>query len=160
MQIRSTALRALKAQAGKQFSAPAPTKSHVFDIDEIDIGKYGWDRTLLVYRDERKELLDSLLEFYQQHLFKMSAKHPGARYTLIEILKDGSKQIRYEDYGWHELFKLMTDVYRIRGVKPMYTLRLSLHDLQGENIIPREDRRFNMFEYWLKTEFQTYRSRL
>ena len=83
----------------------------------------------------------------------MSVRHPNARYNLIELPFNPAREsnvTRLENKDWHDVFTYITDVFRIRGVKPMYALEAYVYDLQGNNILPPAEWYRDLFGMWLQ----------
>ena len=116
--------------------------------------KRTWEHHLLVDNTtaERSRLLADLLDYYQDRVLSLSKKYPSSTFELLETMRiDGKvdRVTRVEPTDWRSLFDEMTEHFRIRGIKPMYSL--GIHTPAGRHeggMLYTEFKVEPMFEQW------------
>ena len=112
-----------------------------------------WEHYFLVDNttEERTRLLADLLDYYQDRVLSLSKKYPSSTFELLETTRHEGKTdrvTRVEPTNWRDLFDQMTEHFRIRGVKPMYSLGIHTPAGLNDGIVYTEFKVEPMFQQW------------
>ena len=101
--------------------------------------------------DERRALLGRLLAWYQQCVFDLSARYPNSTFELLETTRHKGKFdriTRVEPTDWRSLFDQMTAQFRIRSVKPMYSIGIHTPAGLDGGMVHTDFKVEPMFQQW------------
>ena len=112
-----------------------------------------WEFYFLVdnLTEERTMIHRDLLKYYQDCVLSLSKKYPSSTFELLETTRHKGKidrVTRVEPTNWRDLFTQLTKIFKIRSVKPMYSI--GVHTLAGHEggMAYTEFKVEPMFEQW------------